>query len=150
LILKDHTARLANVNRPRNCLGKDKQAPSGDHLFIILEDSFPEGKFHHGNRRMDMRLALIPLLGMFIAAPAMAQVYYQAPIYAPQAYGYSAEYNGAWDAAREEWHQARRAEDIARWRAANGDYYGANRAQYWANLHRERARHDANVARGGW
>ncbi len=88
-----------------------------------------------------LRLAAIPLLGALVAMPAMAQGYYP--------YGYT-EYRGAPSAAHEEWYRARRAEDMARWRAANGDYEGANRAHNWANLHRERARQDAWAARGGW
>jgi hypothetical protein len=100
-----------------------------------------------------MRLALIPLLGALLAAPAMAQGYYPAPSYGyapPPAYGYAQPRYNAWDSAREEWHRARRAEDMARWRAENGDYEGANRAQFWADRHRERARWDARIARGGW
>jgi hypothetical protein len=100
-----------------------------------------------------MRLALIPLLATLIAVPAAAQGYYQAPAYgyaAPPSYGAVQPVPGAWPAAREEWHRARRAEDIARWRAANGDYEGANRAQFWADRHRERARWDTHIARGGW
>lgn len=100
-----------------------------------------------------MRLALIPLLGALVAAPAMAQSYYPAPSYgyaAPPAYGYVQPMPDAWSAAREEWHRARRAEDMARWRAENGDYEGANRAQFWADRHRERARSNAYSARGGW
>ena len=99
-----------------------------------------------------MRLALIPLLSALVAAPAMARGYYPAPLYsyAPPACGYVRPMPDAWDAARQEWHRARRAEDIARWRAANGDYEGANRAQFWADRHRERARWDAHIARGGW
>jgi hypothetical protein len=100
-----------------------------------------------------MRLALIALLGALVAAPAMAQGYYPAPSFnyaAPPAYGYGQPAPDAWAPAREEWHRARRAEDIARWRAANGDYEGANRAQFWADRHRERAHWNAQVARGGW
>jgi hypothetical protein len=91
-----------------------------------------------------MRFAFIPLLGALVAGPAVAQGYYQ-----PPADGY-AQSPDAWSAAREEWHRAHRAEDIARWRAANGDYEGARRAELWANEHRERAQHEAYVARGGW
>jgi hypothetical protein len=32
----------------------------------------------------------------------------------------------------------------------NGDYEGANRADFWAERHRERAHRDASIARGGW
>lgn len=85
-----------------------------------------------------MRIALLGLLGLLIAAPAMAQGYHYGPDY-----GYRPD-------ARSEWHQARRAEDTARWRAANGDYWGARRAHYWAEQHRERAHWDAHAARGGW
>jgi hypothetical protein len=94
-----------------------------------------------------LRFALSALLGVFVAGCADAQGYYGQP---PMGYGYAAPTPDAWSAAREEWHRARRAEDIARWRAANGDYEGANRAQFWAEQHRERARRDAYVARGGW
>lgn len=101
-----------------------------------------------------MRFALIPLLGVFVAGSAAAQGYYQAPAYGygpPAGYAYGAPApTGAWSAAREEWHRAGRAEDIARWRAANGDYEGANRAQFWAERHRDRARRNAYVARRGW
>jgi|SRR5689334_240852 hypothetical protein len=99
-----------------------------------------------------MRLALVPLLGSLIAAPAMAQGYYPPASYgyAAPAYRYVQPAPTAWDAARMEWHRAHRAEEIARWRAANGDYWGAERAEHWANQHRERARWDAGVARGGW
>jgi hypothetical protein len=58
----------------------------------------------------------------------------------PPAYGYAQPWHNAWDSAREEWHRARRAEDMARWRAEDGDYEGANRTQFWADRHRERAR----------
>jgi hypothetical protein len=85
-----------------------------------------------------MRFVLVPLLGALLATPALAQPY-----------GY-AERSTAWSAARNEWQRAHRAEDIARWRAANGDYEGADRAQYWADQHRQRARENADVARGGW
>jgi hypothetical protein len=100
-----------------------------------------------------MRFALIPLLSALISAPVMAQTYYPGPAYgyaAPPVYGYVQPAPDGWGMAREEWHRARRAEDIARWRAANGDYEGANRAQFWADRHRERARWNASVARGGW
>lgn len=101
-----------------------------------------------------MRFALIPLLGALLATPAAAQgYYYQAPAYGyaqSPAYGYGQGAPDAWSMAREEWHRARRAEEIARWRAANGDYEGANRAQFWAGRHRERAHESARVARGGW
>ena len=99
-----------------------------------------------------MRIALIGLLASLIAVPALAQDFYAAPVYgygAPPAYGYRPPAPDAWWAARAEWHRARRAEDMARWRAANGDYDGASRAQFWADRHRERARWDAYVARGG-
>ena len=109
-----------------------------------------------------MRLALIPLLGALIAAPAAAQGFFGPPGFfpppppgfapppPPHAYGYARPEPGTWSAAREGWHRARRAEDIARWRAANGDYEGADRAQFWAERHRERARRNADIARGGW
>lgn len=101
-----------------------------------------------------LRFAVVPLLGIFAAGSAAAQgYYYQQPAYGyaqPPAYAYRAPAPDAWSAAREEWHRAHRAEDIARWRAANGDYEGANRAQFWAERHRERARRDASIARGGW
>ena len=74
-----------------------------------------------------MRLALLPLLGALVVTPALAQGYYP----------------GERMAAREDWHRAHRAEEIARWRAANGDYAGANRAHYWAERHRDRARREA-------
>ena len=93
-----------------------------------------------------LRFALIALLGVFVAGRAEAQGYY----YQPPGYAYAAPAPNAWFAAREEWHRAHRAEDIARWRAASGDYAGANRAQFWAEQHRERARREAYVARGGW
>ncbi len=100
-----------------------------------------------------MRIASLALLGLLAALPAAAQGYYQAPQYgyaAPPAYGYAQPAPDAWASAREEWHRARRAEDIARWRAANGDYEGANRAQFWADRHRDSARRAAATARGGW
>jgi hypothetical protein len=90
-----------------------------------------------------MRFALVALLGALIVTPAAAQGYYGGPGY----YGYRPD---AWSTAREEWHRAHRAQEIARWRAMNGDYEGANRAQYWAERHREIARQNAGVARGGW
>jgi hypothetical protein len=93
-----------------------------------------------------LRFALVALLGVFVAGHADAQGYY----YQPPGYAYTAPAPDAWSAAREEWHRAHRAEDIARWRAANGDYEGANRAQFWAERHRERAHWDAHTARGGW
>ena len=65
-----------------------------------------------------MRFALVALLGALAATPAAAQGYHPSP-----SHGRSAP--GAWDAARHEWHQARRARDIARWRAMNGDHDGA-------------------------
>jgi hypothetical protein len=101
-----------------------------------------------------MRFALIPLLGALIAAtPAVAQGYYRTPAYGydrPQAYGYTQRTPDAWSAAREEWRRARRAEDMARWRAANSDYEGANRAHFWAERHRDRAHRNAHVARDSW
>ena len=107
-----------------------------------------------------MRSAIISLLGVLVSLPAAAQGYYQQPAYGYQqpSYGYAAPYAGgpaqqgpgAWSAAREEWHRAHRAEDIARWRAANGDVEGANRAQAWADRHREQARRNAYIARGGY
>lgn len=100
-----------------------------------------------------MRIALLALLGCLATLPAAAQGYYQAPPYgyaAPPAYGYAPPAPDAWTSAREGWHRARRAEDIARWRAANGDYEGANRAQFWADQHRDSARRAARAARGGW
>ena len=95
-----------------------------------------------------LRFAVVALLGVFVAGCAEAQGYY--PYYQPPGYAYAAPAPDARWAAREEWHRAHRAEDIARWRAANGDYEGANRAQFWAEQHRERARQDAYVARDGW
>lgn len=113
-----------------------------------------------------MRLALIPLLGALLATPAAAQGFFGPPGFPPPpppgfapppppAYGYGYGYDarpepGTWPAAREGWQRARRAEDVARWRAANGDYEGADRARYWAERQRERARRDAYIARGGW
>lgn len=79
-----------------------------------------------------MRIAPLALLGFLAALPAAAQGYYQAPPYgyaAPPAYGYAPPAPDAWASAREGWQRARRAEDIARWRAENGDYEGADRAQ---------------------
>lgn len=100
-----------------------------------------------------MRIASLALLGCLAVLPAAAQGYYQAPPYgyaAPPAYGYAPPAPEAWASAREEWHRARRAEDIARWRAANGDYEGADRARFWADQHRDSARRAAGAARGGW
>ncbi len=67
-----------------------------------------------------MRIASLTLLGCLAAFPAVAQGYYQAPPYGyapPPAYGYAQPAPDAWASAREEWHRARRAEDIARWHA---------------------------------
>lgn len=100
-----------------------------------------------------MRPTFIALLGALVAGSAAAQGYYEAPAYgyaAPPAYAYQRPGPDAWSAAREEWHRARRAEGIARWRAENGDYEGANRAQFWADRHRDSARRAAGIARGGW
>jgi len=91
-----------------------------------------------------MRVALVALFGTLVAAapPALAQgYYYQGP-------GYGRPAPTAWDSARDEWQRAHRAQDIARWRAMNGDYEGANRAHYWAERHRELAHRDAAIARG--
>ena len=98
-----------------------------------------------------LRFALIALLGVGVAGCAEAQGYYDQP----PGYAYAAPAPDARWAAHEEWHRAHRAEDIARWRAANGDYEGANRAQFWAERHRERARQDIGIAQGdrgqgGW
>ena len=100
-----------------------------------------------------MRITSLALLGCLAALPAIAQGYYQAPLYgytAPPAYGYAQPAPDAWASAREGWHRARRAEDIARWRAENGDYEGADRAQRWADRNRDRARREADIARGRW
>ena len=100
-----------------------------------------------------MRIASLALLGCLAALPAAAQGYYRTPQYghaAPPFYGQAPSAPDAWASAREEWHRARRAEDIARWRAANGDHEGANRAQFWADRHRDTARRSAGIARGGW
>ena len=90
-----------------------------------------------------MRFAVLALLGALFATPAAAQGYYGWPGY----YGYQPD---AWSMAREEWHRARHAQEIARWRAMNGDYEGANRAEYWAERHREIAHRNAAIARSGW
>ena len=89
-----------------------------------------------------MRLAIAATLCALIATPAAAQNYYP---------GWGYQWNGPnrWAAAREEWWRAHRAEDIARWRAMNGDYEGASRAQYWADRHRQIARQNM-YGRGGW
>ena len=100
-----------------------------------------------------MRIAPLALLGCLAALPAAAQGYYQAPSYGyapPPAYGYAQPAPDAWASARDEWRRARRAEDIARWRAGNGDYEGADRAQRWADRHHDRARREADAARGQW
>ncbi len=100
-----------------------------------------------------MRIAPLALLGCLAALPAAAQGYYQAPPYgyaAPPAYGYAQPAPDGWASARDEWRHARRAEEIARWRAANGDYDGADRAQSWADRHRDRARQEADAARDRW
>ncbi len=92
-----------------------------------------------------MRIASLALLGFLAALPAAAQGYYQAP-----PYGYAQPAPDAWASARDGWRRARRAKDIARWRAENGDYEGADRAQRWADRHRDRARREADIARGRW
>ena len=90
-----------------------------------------------------MRFAIVALLGALVATPAGAQGYYWGPSYQ----GYRPD---AWSVAREERYRAHRAEEIARWRAMNGDYDGANRAGFWAHRHWEIARQNAYIARGGW
>lgn len=92
-----------------------------------------------------MRLVLLPLIGALMATPVMAQGYYP--------YGnerFEQNRPDGWSTARDEWQRARHAREIARWRAANGDYEGANRAEYWAERHRERAHEESNMARERW
>lgn len=85
-----------------------------------------------------MRSIIVAALCALLATPALAQGYYPGPGY----YGYGPPRA----AAHDEWRRAHRAEDIARWRAMNGDYEGARRAHYWAERHREIARE----SRYGW
>ena len=96
-----------------------------------------------------MRFSLVALFGALLATSGCdyAMVDYNAS--GPRPVDYVQSPPDGWPDAREEWHRARRGREIAGWRAMNGAYEGADRAAYWAERHRERARREDPIPRGG-